>query len=416
MHELTSVPRYTTSFSCLGPTCPDTCCSAWDVGIDGETHEKWQTISLHKDGPPLAARSRLVPAGESHGVGIRALVDRLSTGECVWLTQDKLCGVQLELGEDLIPKVCHTYPRGLVQRDRHISMFMTLGCPQAARLALADASAMDMVPPTQQPLGRLPRLQAPHRAAPQTIEAFMASTLEGIDGAAALLADAAQRLIRIPELTVWQAWALYWEKALGVLVALKPTSNKRAAVERLSALQRLARREEGLLPAARLAEENFVAAVLPMPARLENAFSYACDVVRQLEAKFGDAKPNIHTQALALSHALAPFGLSDNPQPAAMAAACQLYQRALREWFEPFDNAHPHLLKNHLLNRLALRNFPVSSTQRFGEELAHEAMDLDVLRVFLVGQALTKRSEFGIDDYVVLVQAFTRHLTHPLDI
>ena len=170
-----------------------------------------------------------------------------------------------------------------------------------------------------------------------------------------------------------------------------------------------------MLPAATRAEETFVCKVLPMPARLENAFSYACDIARKVEAKFDKPERKTLTQALALSHALTPYGLGDNPDSAAIEAASRLYQHGLREWFEPFDSAHPHLLKNHLLNRLAMRNFPGSGTQRFGEELAHEAMDLDVLRVFLVGQALAKRSEFGIDDYVVLVQAFTRHVTHPMD-
>jgi hypothetical protein len=37
-----------------------------------------------------------------------------------------------------------------------------------------------------------------------------------------------------------------------------------------------------------------------------------------------------------------------------------------------------------------------------------------ILSLFLIGQALTQRGEFGIDDYAVMVQAFTRHVTHPV--
>jgi lysine-N-methylase len=415
MHELTSVPRYLASFSCLGPTCPDTCCGGWNVHVDEATHERWQTIRLHKDAPPLASSTRPVRADERHGAGVRALLEKTPTDHCVLLTQDKLCPVHANLGEAALPLVCHTFPRGLVQMGEQTSMFLTLSCPQAARLALADAQAMDMVPPREQPAGRLPALRASHSSAAATVDEFAASPLDGITAAAPMLADAARRLIRAPELTVWQAWALYWQNAVGILVALQSTSDKRAAAEQLAALQQLSRQREGLLPAARLAEETFVAKVLPMPARLGNALRFARDWAHTVQEKYGGAEHQNLTPALSLPHAMTPFGLGDDPAELALAAACECHERGLRKWFEPFDEAHPHLLKNHLLNRLALRNFPRCDTRQFGAELAYEMMDLDALRVFLVGQALIKRSEFGIGDYVALVQAYTRYVVNPID-
>ena len=62
MHQLTSIPRYLVSFSCVGPSCPDTCCSGWDIHVDQPTQERWHTLRLHKEGPPLAARTRSVRA------------------------------------------------------------------------------------------------------------------------------------------------------------------------------------------------------------------------------------------------------------------------------------------------------------------------------------------------------------------
>ena len=272
-----------------------------------------------------------------------------------------------------------------------------------------------MVPPQQQPAGRLPPLRSSHRDAATTIERFAASPLDGITAAAPLLADAAQRLIRAPELTVWQAWALYWQKAIGILAALKSDPDKREAAEQLAALQQLSKRSEGRLPAAKLAEETFVGKALPMPERLENAVRFAHDWTRNVQNKYGASSGRELGPALSLPHAMKPLGLIDEPTQEAIAAACERHQRGRREWFDPFDHAHPHLLKNYLQNRLALRNFPRSDTQQFGEELVHEMLDLDSLRVFLVGQALTKRSEFGIDDYVVLVQAYTRYVVNPMD-
>ena len=100
MHELTSVPRYLASFSCLGSTCPDTCCGGWNIHVDEATHERWQTIRLHQDAPLLAASTQPVQADEHHGDGVRALVKKTSDGHCVLLTDDKLCPVHTKLGED----------------------------------------------------------------------------------------------------------------------------------------------------------------------------------------------------------------------------------------------------------------------------------------------------------------------------
>ncbi len=415
MHELTSVPRYLASFSCLGSTCPDTCCGGWNIHVDEATHERWQTIRLHQDAPPLAASTQPVLADEHHGDGARALVKKTSDGHCVLLTDDKLCPVHTKLGDEALPLVCHTFPRGLVKMGEQTSMVLTLSCPQAARLVLADAKAMDRVAPQQQPAGRLPALRSSHRDAATTIEQFAASPLDGITAAAPMLADAARRLIRAPELTVWQAWALYWHKAIGISAALMSNPDKLEAAEQLAALHRLSKQSEGRLPAAKLAEETFVAKALPMPGRLENAVRFAHDWARNVRDKHGASAGRALTPALSLPHAMTPLGLTDEPTQQAIAAACQRHEQGRCEWFEPFDHAHPHLLKNYLQNRLALRNFPRSDTRQFGEELVHEMLDLDSLRVFLVGQALTKRSEFGIDDYVVLVQAYTRYVVNPMD-
>lgn len=416
MHTLNSVARYVESFSCDGPSCPDNCCSGgWDMPVDDATQKRWQTIHLHRGGPPLAASVQTVNAEENPEVGKWKMRTRTTNGPCVLLSEDKTCPVHAQLGEEALPLTCKSFPQALVQAREQTSMFLNLGCPQTARLALADARAMDMVPARQQPLGRLPPLMQPHAAAVATLDEFAASASDGIHAASALLADAVQRLIRTPELTAWQAWALFWQKASGILAALTSKADRRAAAELLRALQQMSRQSEGLADAARLAEENFVSKVMPMPERLDNALSRACDVVHIVTTKFGDPKRVMHVRAHALAHALAPFGLSNNPGPVELEAARQLYDRGAREWFEPFDNAHPHLLKNHLLNDLALRNFPARGTPQFRAELALESAALDALRVFLVGQALNKRAEFGIDDYVVIVQALTRHIWHPTE-
>jgi lysine-N-methylase len=409
---LTRVARYVESFSCDGPSCPDSCCSGWPIEVDGATHAQWQTLRLHKDGPPLAAH--LQPrSDEDRDAGKDARLQRTPAGDCLMLADDRLCAVHSTLGEEALPLVCHLFPRSLAQIKGETSMFLSLACPQAARLALADAQAMDMVLPRQPLAGRLPELILPAAGAANRLEEFIsAAPADGIHAAGPLLADAAQRLLSAPELTVWQAWALYWQKAWGVLEAVLDNADRHAALEQLAALQLLAGASAGRLAAARLAQDNFVGQALPMPKRAATALFIAHHWARKVQARYGNALRN-HPRTLV--NAMTPFGaIDDDLAHPATFAACERYERGLREWFEPFDNAHPHLLKNYLRNRLAVHDFPRSGSKWFGPDLMCEQLDLDVLRVFLVGQALIKRSEFGLEDYVVLVQAFTRYVTPPM--
>lgn len=407
---LTRVARYVESFACDGPSCPDSCCSGWPIAVDDATHAKWQTIRLHRDGPPLAAR--LQPrSDEDRDAGRQALVQRTPTGDCVLLADDKLCQVHTTLGEEALPLVCHVFPRDLVQIRGQTSLFLSLACPQAARLALADAQAMDMVPPHRQLAGRLPVLMLPAAGAANSLDEFVAAApADGIHAAGPLLADAAQRLLRAPELTVWEGWALYWQKAQGVLDAVLDNADRHAALEQLTALQALAGDSSGRLAAARRAQNDFVGEALPMPRRAASALFTAYHWARKVQSQYGDA---LRAHPRTLVDAMTPFGVIDDDdlsRPATI-AACERFEQGLREWFEPFDNAHPHLLKNYLVNRLAGHDFPRSGSKGFGADLVCEQLDLDVLRVFLVGQALIKRSEFAVADCVVLVQAFTRYVT-----
>jgi lysine-N-methylase len=363
-------------------------------------------MTMARGGPPLAAHTRAVRPDEQHGAGHPALIARTPAGTCPLLSPDLLCSVHAEHGEDALPRVCHTYPRGLVRTGHEVSMFLSLGCPEAARLALADPEAMDMVPAQTQPSGRLPVLRQHRGLGLATSEELADPEVDGVEAAATVFMDAARRLLRDPRLTVWQAWALYWQKAIETLHAFK-TEPRPAFTSKLGELSALSDLGENLVQMTQIAQSAFVAKLLPPASRLKNAMSYACDVVSQVNRRFDTPVRQTVRQALALPNALALLGI--------MEAAREVYEAANRKWFEPFDNAHPHLLKNHLLNRLALRNFPANGVDHFAQELAHEAMDLDVLRVFLVGQALVKQERFGIDDYVLLVQTFTRYIVPAMD-
>lgn len=134
-------PRYVSRFACIGSACEDNCCTGWSVSIDKKTFNVYRQ-SKH---PGLAERltqdvKRLRTKGSDRDYARIQL--RPDTAACPFL-EDKLCGVQRELGEDKLSNTCATYPRTIRQVGHRHEQALSLSCPEAARLALLDGDAMD---------------------------------------------------------------------------------------------------------------------------------------------------------------------------------------------------------------------------------------------------------------------------------
>ncbi|MFP3632204.1 flagellin lysine-N-methylase, partial [Burkholderia sp. SIMBA_045] len=61
---------------------------------------------------------------------------------CPFLNEEKLCSIQLKLGEDFLSHTCKTYPRVTQTVDDVVELSATLSCPEAARLALLNPNKM----------------------------------------------------------------------------------------------------------------------------------------------------------------------------------------------------------------------------------------------------------------------------------
>ncbi|WKL05018.1 flagellin lysine-N-methylase [Paenibacillus amylolyticus] len=62
---------------------------------------------------------------------------------CSFLNENKLCSIQLELGESYLSKVCSTYPRNINRVDEGLEKSATVSCPEIARLALLNPDGIE---------------------------------------------------------------------------------------------------------------------------------------------------------------------------------------------------------------------------------------------------------------------------------
>ena len=130
-------PEYVAKFRCDATKCDAFCCQAhWGIDIDRGTYQKYQKITPKRIRQNILSRLKYNPSTN----GYRTLS---ADGKyCGFLTQEHLCSLQKELGEDYLSDTCITYPRRLNIIDGIVERGLLMSCPVAAKLVLSDTEAV----------------------------------------------------------------------------------------------------------------------------------------------------------------------------------------------------------------------------------------------------------------------------------
>ena len=124
-------PDYYDRFQCTMGACHDTCCAAWDIVID-EEHAAFYNGLPGELGERIRASLRVDEDGDP--------CFSVDGGHCPLLTEDGLCSIQLELGEDKVCDTCRSHPRFIEEYGSFKEMALAASCPAAIELILsADA-------------------------------------------------------------------------------------------------------------------------------------------------------------------------------------------------------------------------------------------------------------------------------------
>lgn len=137
--HIVSAPLYAASFACIGGACPQTCCAGWSVDIDKSNYKE---IKKTKASPGLMKKisEHIRPVVGATSTTQFARVQMLADESCPMLNEAKLCDIQSELGEELLSKTCRFYPRSINALPQRREMYLTLSCPEAARLCLTQTA------------------------------------------------------------------------------------------------------------------------------------------------------------------------------------------------------------------------------------------------------------------------------------
>ncbi|MGN1111181.1 MAG: flagellin lysine-N-methylase [Oscillospiraceae bacterium] len=142
-------PQYFSSFRCIGGTCRFSCCVGWNISMtDGE-------VEKVKNAPDCSPHVRSLMESSFERTESEPKRNRVVTGKgfrCPMLTEDNLCVVQKELGEDYLCETCREFPRKYrmafdahTKHFSHIYRSCHLSCPEVAKRLMTDKKAMNLV-------------------------------------------------------------------------------------------------------------------------------------------------------------------------------------------------------------------------------------------------------------------------------
>lgn len=119
-------PDWVETFQCIAGDCPDTCCAGWEVGVDEDTKQIYETAP-----EPFQTRFRSVMRTDPSGGCYFQPAEHM---RCPFLNDKNLCDIIIGLGPEALSMVCDEYPRYFNEIGDYQQMDMSLSCMEFGRI------------------------------------------------------------------------------------------------------------------------------------------------------------------------------------------------------------------------------------------------------------------------------------------
>ncbi len=132
----TVVPDYYSDFRCLAGDCRHSCCIGWEIDIDDDTLEYYNTV----EGPfgNRLHNSISYDSGTPH-----FCMD--SHGKCAFLNENGLCDIMLNLGFDKVSQICDDHPRFRNFYSDRTEIGLGLSCEAVAMQILSKQDKTQLI-------------------------------------------------------------------------------------------------------------------------------------------------------------------------------------------------------------------------------------------------------------------------------
>lgn len=134
-------PRYFGDFKCIGGTCTNSCCVGWRIDWTREEIDKVLNAPECSDELKALVEKSFVKLENSE----MHIVTLDTGGRCPFLTEDRFCKIQRELGAEYLSNTCSIYPRHHIIAGEAVYRYCNMSCPEIMKRLLNDEKSMDLV-------------------------------------------------------------------------------------------------------------------------------------------------------------------------------------------------------------------------------------------------------------------------------
>ena len=104
------MPLLYKDFHCLGAACRDNCCGGWEIAFNKKDYLRIKRAAKSEELKKILSEGMSRLRDKAFG-DFYAHFNMGNEGVCAFQTEEGLCRLQLECGEEALPLVCRVYPR-----------------------------------------------------------------------------------------------------------------------------------------------------------------------------------------------------------------------------------------------------------------------------------------------------------------
>lgn len=367
------MPAYLPDFRCIGPECEDHCCYGWDIIVDKRSYQRYGKLPSKGPGKGIRKALHLIrkdPSDARYAGFVRS-------GEvCPFLTPGRLCRIQAELGEDLLPDTCAVFPRHLRARQAWIEVSASVACPEIARRALGNPQGIEIIEVRHDPAtagmlrGIKPKQPAEIEAAGLALRAF----------SLCLLKDRTHAL---------------WRRvmALGFLLETVSLSDASSGSETMPLLL------EGF--ARRMNSGEWMD-------RTENAPLLSTLQLQLVKRLHDEMDPWVRVKAFRECAGECLAGLHYTGTQPFTDEIGRRYDTAFRHAYHPFFDRYEFMLENFLVNHVLHHDLGFHQGRRLFDDYVMMVLNFAMLKTYLIGMAARHGESMNAAMVTRLIYSFTK--------
>lgn len=135
-------PKFFREFKCVGGDCPNSCCKLWRIDWTKEECERILASDCSEETKELI-RKYFIYSDKADKFVVK--ITKGNDYGCPMLTEEGLCRIQCELGEDYLSYTCKIYPRENYYTQSEIIRTCSSSCCEAMNCICSDESSMELI-------------------------------------------------------------------------------------------------------------------------------------------------------------------------------------------------------------------------------------------------------------------------------